>query len=147
MAIAGVQGNGQEELAEALLGLRSVDRGTITLHGNQLVGRETHGMLRDGVGFVPEDRQHNGLVGQLSVAENLVLDLYDRDEFSPGAALAAGSHPGQRRSPHRRVRRADSPRPAFPPGRYRAAISRRSCWPARCRATQPAGRVAADPRR
>ncbi len=91
VAIAGVQGNGQEELVEALLGLRSVDRGTITLHGNQLVGRETHGILRDGVGFVPEDRQHNGLVGQLSVAENLVLDLYDRDEFSQGLRLRLGA--------------------------------------------------------
>ncbi len=91
VAIAGVQGNGQEELAEALLGLRSVDRGTITLHGNSLVGREPHGILRDGVGFVPEDRQHNGLVGQLSVAENLVLDLYDRDEFSQGLRLRLGA--------------------------------------------------------
>jgi simple sugar transport system ATP-binding protein len=87
VAIAGVQGNGQEELAEALLGLRSVDRGTITLHGNSLVGREPHGILRDGVGFVPEDRQHNGLVGQLSVAENLVLDLYDQPPFASGPAM------------------------------------------------------------
>jgi general nucleoside transport system ATP-binding protein len=91
VAIAGVQGNGQEELAEALLGLRPVDRGTVSLHGRPLIGQATHQVLRDGVGFVPEDRQHNGLVGQLSVAENLVLDLYDRDEFSQGVRLRLGA--------------------------------------------------------
>jgi general nucleoside transport system ATP-binding protein len=87
VALAGVQGNGQEELAEALLGLRPVDSGSIRLYGESIVGRTPHRVLREGVGYVPEDRQHDGLVGQLSVAENLVLDLYDRDEFSRGPAL------------------------------------------------------------
>jgi general nucleoside transport system ATP-binding protein len=91
VAIAGVQGNGQEEIAEALLGLRPLDSGTITLNGQNLVGRGTREILNDGVGFVPEDRQHNGLVGQLSVAENLVLDLVDRDEFSQGLRLRLGA--------------------------------------------------------
>ncbi|HEY7046255.1 MAG TPA: ABC transporter ATP-binding protein [Jatrophihabitantaceae bacterium] len=87
VALAGVQGNGQEELAEALLGLRPVERGAITLYGESIIGKTPHRVLHEGVGYVPEDRQHDGLVGQLSVAENLVLDLYDRDEFSRGPAL------------------------------------------------------------
>jgi len=87
VALAGVQGNGQEELAESLLGLRPVESGSITLYGESIIGRAPHRVLHEGVGYVPEDRQHDGLVGQLSVAENLVLDLYDRDEFSRGPAL------------------------------------------------------------
>ena len=87
VALAGVQGNGQEELAEALLGLRPVDSGSIQLYGESIIGKTPHRVLHEGVGYVPEDRQHDGLVGQLSVAENLVLDLYDRDEFSRGPAL------------------------------------------------------------
>ncbi|HZE50507.1 MAG TPA: ATP-binding cassette domain-containing protein, partial [Jatrophihabitantaceae bacterium] len=87
VALAGVQGNGQEELVEALLGLRGVERGSIQLHGRSVIGGATHSILRQGMGYVPEDRQHDGLVGSFSVAENLVLDLYDRPEFSRGLAL------------------------------------------------------------
>jgi simple sugar transport system ATP-binding protein len=87
VALAGVQGNGQEELVEALLGLRLPTSGAIRLHGRPIAGRTTHAILRDGMGYVPEDRQHDGLVGPMSVAENLVLDLYDRDDFSHGLAL------------------------------------------------------------
>jgi simple sugar transport system ATP-binding protein len=87
VALAGVQGNGQEELVEALLGLRPIETGEISLNGTSLIGQLPHQVLRDGVGYVPEDRQHDGLVGAFSVAENLVLDLYDRDDYSHGPAL------------------------------------------------------------
>ena len=87
VALAGVQGNGQEELVEALLGLRIPESGTISLDGKPIAGHTTHTILRDGMGYVPEDRQHDGLVGPMTVAENLVLDLFDRDEFSRGLAL------------------------------------------------------------
>ncbi len=90
VAIAGVQGNGQEELVETLLGLRPPEAGDVLLYGKPLVGRSPHAILGDGVGYVPEDRQHDGLVGALSVAENLVLDLYDRDEFARGPSLRLG---------------------------------------------------------
>src|SRR5690349_5187511 len=59
VAIAGVQGNGQEELVEALLGLRPTEAGTITLHGKDLTGALPRQVLDSGVGFVPEDRQHD----------------------------------------------------------------------------------------
>ncbi len=90
VALAGVQGNGQEELVEALFGLRSPDAGSITLHGRELVGRSPREVLRDGMGFVPEDRTRDGLVGPFTVAENLVLDMYDRPPFSAGLGLRLG---------------------------------------------------------
>jgi simple sugar transport system ATP-binding protein len=87
VALAGVQGNGQEELVEAMLGLRPALAGTITLHGDDLLGRTPREILDAGVGFVPEDRQHDGLVGTLTVAENLILDRFADAEFSSGGRL------------------------------------------------------------
>lgn len=74
LAIAGVQGNGQTELTEAILGLRHGATGSITLDGKELLGRSVRQVLEAGVGFVPEDRTKDGLVGEFSVAENLMLD-------------------------------------------------------------------------
>ncbi|MFJ3957753.1 ABC transporter ATP-binding protein [Arthrobacter sp. NPDC090010] len=88
LAVAGVQGNGQTELTEAILGLQSHVTGSITLDGKQLLGRSVKEVLRAGVGFVPEDRKDDGLVGPFSVAENLVLDLYDTAPFARGLAMS-----------------------------------------------------------
>ncbi|WP_417555450.1 ABC transporter ATP-binding protein [Microbacterium sp.] len=74
LAIAGVQGNGQTELSEAIVGLQARVRGSIGLDGVELVGKSVRAVLDEGVGFVPEDRQIDGLVGSFSVAENLMLD-------------------------------------------------------------------------
>src|SRR5690606_29770165 len=63
LGVAGVQGNGQTELAEALLGLQKHVTGSITLDGQELLGRSVRQCLDAGVGFVPEDRQTDGLVG------------------------------------------------------------------------------------
>jgi general nucleoside transport system ATP-binding protein len=87
VALAGVQGNGQEELVETLLGLRIPDSGSISLLGESIVGKTVDDILDSGVGYVPEDRQHDGLVATFSVAENLVLDLYDNPPFSKGLSL------------------------------------------------------------
>jgi simple sugar transport system ATP-binding protein len=87
VALAGVQGNGQEELVEAVLGLRTPTAGSILLGGAELVGRTPHEVLAAGVGFVPEDRQHDGLVGSFTIAENLVLDLTDSAQYARGARL------------------------------------------------------------
>ncbi|ROO90122.1 simple sugar transport system ATP-binding protein [Actinocorallia herbida] len=81
LGVAGVQGNGQTELAQAVLGLIEPEAGSITLDGTELLGKTPRDRLRAGLGFVPEDRSHDGLVGGASVAENLVLDLYDRPPF------------------------------------------------------------------
>lgn len=84
VGIAGVQGNGQTELVEALTGLRKATGGVIALDGTVLTHsnpRERHQM---GMAHIPEDRQRQGLVGGLSVAENLVLTRYHDDQFSHG---------------------------------------------------------------
>ncbi|MEQ4301113.1 ABC transporter ATP-binding protein [Plantactinospora sp. B6F1] len=87
LGIAGVQGNGQTELIEALMGLRPVLHGTVSLSGQRIDGWSTKRVLRAGVGYVPEDRSVDGLVKEFSVAENLVLDIYDRPPFGSGLAL------------------------------------------------------------
>ncbi|HWS50332.1 MAG TPA: ABC transporter ATP-binding protein [Microbacterium sp.] len=74
LAIAGVQGNGQTELTEAIMGLQSRATGSVTLDGEELLGRSVQGIIDAGVGFVPEDRKEDGLVGEFSVAENLILN-------------------------------------------------------------------------
>lgn len=74
LAIAGVQGNGQTELTEAIIGLQHGAKGSITLNGEELLGRSVREILDAGVGFVPEDRSVDGLVKEFSVAENLMLD-------------------------------------------------------------------------
>ncbi|MGX4656702.1 ABC transporter ATP-binding protein [Micromonospora sp. SCSIO 07396] len=87
LGVAGVQGNGQTELIEAIMGLRPTLAGTVTLDGESIHGWSTKKVLRAGVGYVPEDRSVDGLVKEFSVAENLVLDIYDRPPFGRGLAL------------------------------------------------------------
>lgn len=87
LAIAGVQGNGQTELAEAIVGLVPVAAGSLTLHDRELVGLSPAQVLHAGVGFVPEDRTVDGLVLDFTVAENLILDLYDTPKFRRGLSM------------------------------------------------------------
>ncbi|TML23425.1 MAG: ATP-binding cassette domain-containing protein, partial [Actinobacteria bacterium] len=87
LGIAGVQGNGQTELVEAIMGLRPVTGGVISLLGLDLTGRSTKEILAAGVGYVPEDRSVDGLVRTFTVAENLILDQYDRPPYARGLAL------------------------------------------------------------
>ncbi|MFY1634195.1 ABC transporter ATP-binding protein [Solwaraspora sp. WMMB335] len=96
LGIAGVQGNGQTELVEAIMGLRPVRAGAITLNGDRIDGWTPKRVLRAGVGYVPEDRSVDGVVKEFSVAENLVLDLYDQPPYGSAlvlrpAAIAAGA--------------------------------------------------------
>jgi general nucleoside transport system ATP-binding protein len=87
LGVAGVQGNGQTELVEAIMGLRKVLAGSVTLAGRNITGWATRRVLDAGVGYVPEDRSVDGLVKEFSVAENLVLDLYHREPFGGRFAL------------------------------------------------------------
>jgi simple sugar transport system ATP-binding protein len=85
LCIAGVQGNGQTEFTEALLGLRQGITGSIELDGRLISGRTVREVLDAGVGFVPEDRGRDGFVAGFSVAENLMLDRSFGGPFaSPG---------------------------------------------------------------
>ncbi|NYE96482.1 simple sugar transport system ATP-binding protein [Psychromicrobium silvestre] len=90
LAVAGVQGNGQTELTEAILGVQAHTSGSIKLDGQELLGKSVKDVLGSGVGFVPEDRNVDGLVGSFSIAENMVLDLYDKAPFASGIAMKPG---------------------------------------------------------
>ncbi len=87
LAIAGVQGNGQTELTEAIFGLQPNVTGRILLDGKPLTGRSVKDVLGAGAGFVPEDRQHDGLVPEFTIAENLILDRSDGAPFVRFGAL------------------------------------------------------------
>ena len=82
MALAGVQGNGQTELVEALAGMRRVESGTITLRGCDVTNDKPRQMLDHGLGHIPEDRQQDGLVLSMTVADNLVLNTPRRTPFA-----------------------------------------------------------------
>ncbi|GAA1840408.1 ABC transporter ATP-binding protein [Agromyces salentinus] len=87
LAVAGVQGNGQTELTEALVGLQPRVRGSMRLDGNELNGDSVRSILDAGVGFVPEDRKEDGLVAEFSIAENLMLDRAEGAPFVKGGNL------------------------------------------------------------
>ncbi|AZH84416.1 ABC transporter ATP-binding protein [Plantibacter sp. PA-3-X8] len=90
LAIAGVQGNGQTELTEAILGLQPHTKGSIKLDGVELVGSTPRKVLDAGVGFVPEDRSEDGLVKQFTIAENLMLDRSTGAPFVKGGNVQRG---------------------------------------------------------
>lgn len=87
VGIAGVQGNGQTELVEAITGLRKSDGGQITLLGKNITHATPRQITELGSAHVPEDRQADGLVLPFPVAENLVLCTYYKEPFSKGAVL------------------------------------------------------------
>jgi ABC-type uncharacterized transport system ATPase subunit len=76
LAIAGVAGNGQRELAETVTGMRPATRGSITVGGKALRGGDAREAIRAGVAHVPEDRLHTGVAPSLSIASNVVLKSY-----------------------------------------------------------------------
>jgi general nucleoside transport system ATP-binding protein len=86
LGMAGVQGNGQTELCEALMGLRP-STGSVRLDGTDLSHASTRARLHAGIGYVPEDRSEDGLVADFSVADNLILDVYDQAPYASGFAL------------------------------------------------------------
>jgi len=91
LAIAGVQGNGQTELTEAIMGLQPRVTGSIVLDGNELRRASVRTVLDSGVGFVPEDRGHDGLIAEFTIAENLMLDRSDGEPFVKAGTLQLGT--------------------------------------------------------
>jgi general nucleoside transport system ATP-binding protein len=87
LGVAGVQGNGQTELCEALMGLLPTSSGLVTIGGRDLTRATPAERLRAGLAYVPEDRQEDGLVGDFSVAENMILDQYKQPPFASGINL------------------------------------------------------------
>ena len=91
VALAGVDGNGQTELVQAITGLRRPTAGTVTLDGHDVTGAAPAVLFDRGVGHVPEDRQRHGLVGPFSVADNLVLNRWNRKPYSRGIVRDRGA--------------------------------------------------------
>ena len=87
VGIAGVQGNGQTELVEALTGLREVAGGTVTIKGQDHTNSTPRQIHDSGVAHVPEDRQRSGLVLGFTLTENFVLDSYYQKPFSDGIKM------------------------------------------------------------
>ena len=87
VGIAGVDGNGQAELVEAITGLRHVEKGRILLKGEEITRASIHSRIERGVGYVPEDRQKEGLVLDFRLDENLVLKTYGKAPYSSGLGV------------------------------------------------------------
>jgi ABC-type uncharacterized transport system ATPase subunit len=90
VGIAGVDGNGQTELIDALSGLRPVAGGSIEVGGLDVTKASAHERLDEGLGHIPEDRQRRGLVLDFTLAENLALHDYDKAPISRWAWLRPG---------------------------------------------------------
>jgi simple sugar transport system ATP-binding protein len=76
VGIAGVDGNGQTELIDAICGLQKIESGTVTIAGRELTHASARAALDAGIGHIPEDRQRRGLVLEFSIAENIALHDY-----------------------------------------------------------------------
>jgi len=87
LAIAGVQGNGQTELAEALVGLRVPTSGTIHLGSLDITHSSVREVIDAGVGYIPEDRSKDGLVGDFTIAENFMINRSYGPPFAKGLSI------------------------------------------------------------
>jgi simple sugar transport system ATP-binding protein len=88
LAVAGVQGNGQSELAEAIVGLQEHVTGKIELEGRDITRSSVRDALHAGIAFVPESREEDGLIGSFSIEENLILDLHDLPPYAKGPVIS-----------------------------------------------------------
>ena len=103
VGIAGISGNGQRALAQVISGLKTPHGGTVSVDGTKIERLSPAAMIRAGIGRIPEDRHHEGIVGSMSVAENLVIErlgdpdvskngLLRRDDISTNAARLAEAY-------------------------------------------------------
>jgi general nucleoside transport system ATP-binding protein len=91
LGVAGVQGNGQTELVEALTGLRSIAQGQIKILGQARTGATPRQLMEGGVAHVPEDRGKHGIVKAYSLADNAVLCTYYKPPFAKRGLIQAGA--------------------------------------------------------
>ncbi|WP_262699268.1 MULTISPECIES: ABC transporter ATP-binding protein [Streptomyces] len=87
LGIAGVEGNGQAELVEAIMGMRDPDAGTITLDGADISHAPTRKRREDGIGYIPEDRHRHGLLLEAPLWENRILGHVTEEPNSKGGLL------------------------------------------------------------
>lgn len=87
LGIAGIEGNGQSELIEAITGLRKVRSGSVRLNGEEMQNKPPRKITESGVGHIPEDRHKRGLVLDYSIGENMVLQTYYKSPFAKRGVL------------------------------------------------------------
>jgi len=87
LAIAGVQGNGQSELARAIVNLEKHKSGSIKLDGKEILGSTVRDSLRAGIAYIPESRELDGLISTFSITENLILDVHDLEPVASRGQL------------------------------------------------------------
>lgn len=91
LGVAGVDGNGQSELIEAITGLRPIESGTVTLNGKTLNDLSVRQRNDSGIGHIPEDRHKRGLVLDYTLEENLILEVYNRPPYSKNGLLQSAA--------------------------------------------------------
>ena len=91
VGVAGVDGNGQTELVEALTGLRRAESGSIMLAGQEITNDTVRQRIRQGMAHIPEDRQKHGLVLDYSIEENMVLEIYADPPYAKNGFLRFGA--------------------------------------------------------
>jgi len=87
VGLAGVSGNGQRELAEAINGLRHVESGTITFYGQDITNKTPHDVIKEGMGYIPEERNTEGIVPPFSMKENFILKDSSAQTYNKGIFL------------------------------------------------------------
>jgi simple sugar transport system ATP-binding protein len=90
LAIAGVQGNGQSEIARAIMNLEAHVTGSIKLDSVEIVGKNVNDTLHSGIAYIPESRELDGLIGSFSIAENLILDTHDLSPVASRGVMDMG---------------------------------------------------------
>ena len=88
LAIAGVQGNGQSEIARAIMNLEPHVSGSVKIDGSEILGSTVHKSIESGIAFIPESRELDGLIGSFSIAENLILNIHDSKPFAKSGQLS-----------------------------------------------------------
>jgi general nucleoside transport system ATP-binding protein len=145
LAVAGVDGNGQVELAEALAGTRKVREGTVELDGVDVTREGAAARRRRGLAYIPEDRSTKGLVAEFTLAENLALKRFNEEPFSVRGWLRRSA---MRRFAAKELREFDV-RPPDPdaPARALSGGNQQKAVCARELAEQPGVLIAAQPTR
>lgn len=87
VGIAGVDGNGQSELIEAITGLRKAESGSVKVNGKELINHKPRKIMESGVGHIPQDRHKHGLVLNFPIGENMVLENYYQKPYSKNGIL------------------------------------------------------------
>ena len=87
IGIAGIDGNGQTELVQAITGLRKIESGDITIKGESIINKTIRQITEMSVGHIPEDRHRDGMILEMTVAENIALQTYYKEPNSKNGIL------------------------------------------------------------